>query len=75
MSANMFDCSSGCSSGLFQGARVWAISPTQLYNGSVLTTVVFDTGASYFSLLPSNFRAAPRRRPGRRTILSRTILA
>src|SRR5579859_59523 len=58
MSANMFQCSSNCSTGTFEGARVWAISPTQLYNGSVLTTVVFQEGSAYFSLLPSNFRGA-----------------
>ena len=59
MSANMFACSGECSVGNFMGARVWAISSTQLYSGSVLTTVVFDTGSSYFSLLPSNLRGTP----------------
>ncbi len=56
MSANMFDCSSNCTSSPYMGARVWAISSTQLYSGAALTTVVFDTGSAYFSLLPSNFR-------------------
>jgi hypothetical protein len=58
MSANMFLCSANCTSATYEGARAWAISPTQLYNGSVLTTVVFTIGSSIFSLLPSNFRGA-----------------
>jgi hypothetical protein len=65
MSANMFACSTSCNLGTFVGARVYAISPTQLYNGSVLTTVVFDTGSAYFSLLPANVHGAapPAGRP------------
>ena len=59
MSANMFDClDSNCSSANYIGAGAWAISPTQLYNGSLLTTVAFTTTSSIFSLLPSNFRGA-----------------
>ncbi len=62
MSANMFckvsPCTPSPGTWNYVGARVWAISPTQLYNGTVLTTVVFNTDASYFSLLPSNFRGA-----------------
>jgi hypothetical protein len=59
MSANMFDClDSTCSGADRTGVRVWAISSTELYAGTPLTTVVFDTGLAYFSLLPSNFRGS-----------------
>ncbi len=57
MSANMFSCINGCGAGSApMGVRVWAISSTQLYAGSPLTVVHFDTGSAYFSLLPANVR-------------------
>jgi hypothetical protein len=56
MSANMFDCSGACTPAGFKGVRVWALSRDDLYSGSTLHAVLFDTSSAYFTLLPSNLR-------------------
>jgi hypothetical protein len=53
MSANLFDCAHGCTN---QGVRVWALNRDDMYSGSTLRAVFFNTSDSYFGLLPSNFR-------------------
>ena len=58
MSANMFFCNGNCQTAPFKNPRVWALNRDDLYSGATLRAVVFDAGASYFSLLPSNFRGA-----------------
>jgi hypothetical protein len=56
MSANMFDCTGACSGADFKGVRAWALNRADLYSGSTLHAVYFDTGADFFTLLPSNLR-------------------
>lgn len=56
MTANMFDCSSSCSSSPYKGVRAYAFNRTVMEAGQALQAVNFDTGAAYFSLLPSNLR-------------------
>jgi hypothetical protein len=58
MSANMFDCTGACSGADFKGVRVWALDKADLYSGSALHVVLFDTSNNYFSLLPANLRGA-----------------
>ncbi|MEO8476343.1 MAG: calcium-binding protein [Actinomycetota bacterium] len=57
MSANMYDClNSSCSSATYMGVRAWAFDRTVMEAGGALQGVVFDTDATYFSMLPSNLR-------------------
>ena len=49
MSANMFDCTGACTGADFKGARVWALNRANLYNGTPLQAVYFDTTADFFS--------------------------
>jgi hypothetical protein len=57
MSANMFDCAgAGCSGAIYQGARVWAINLHDLVVNKIVRNVQVDLAATYFSVLPSNFR-------------------
>ncbi|MGH2595652.1 MAG: hypothetical protein ACRDH7_06790 [Actinomycetota bacterium] len=58
MTANMFDCSSNCSSSPYKGVRVFAFNRTVLEAGQPLQGVLVDPGSTYFSLLPSNLRGA-----------------
>ena len=55
MSANMFDCTSGCT---YKEVRVWAFNRTVMEAGQPLQGVLFDTSATYFSMLPGNLRGA-----------------
>ncbi len=58
MTANMFDCSSNCSTAPFKGVRVYAFNRTVMEAGQTLQEVVFDLGTTNFSFLPSNLRGA-----------------
>jgi uncharacterized repeat protein (TIGR01451 family) len=53
MTANMFDCRTSC---VYIGVRVWVLNRAQMEAGAAVQSVLFDTGGSYFSLLPSNLR-------------------
>jgi hypothetical protein len=58
MSANMFDILNPRGAASYKGVRVWALNRDDLVSGAPLNSVIFDLGASYFSLAPSNYRGA-----------------
>src|SRR5256714_4203705 len=60
MTANMFDCfDSVCNNATYQEARAYALNIDDLVSGAPLRSVVADTNANHFSLLPGNYRGTP----------------
>jgi uncharacterized repeat protein (TIGR01451 family) len=74
MTANMFDCRSGCS---FKEARVWAFNRVNLEAGVFRGQVVDMGTTANYSLLPSNLRGAspPAGTPNYVVAESRTTFA
>ena len=69
MSVNMFDClTAGCGSASYQEVRVYAFNLSDLVSGAVLRSVVVDTSNARFTLLPSNYREAPRLQAGHKLL-------